>query len=68
MGEGVTTQIPEHAHCSECGQAIPPEAEVCGPDCREEKDSRRRKQRIWMAIFYGALVVAVLGFLGRNVL
>lgn len=60
------TQVPQHAHCSECGEAIPAGEEVCGPACREERDSRRRKQRIWMGVFYAALLVAVAAFLVRN--
>lgn len=69
MGVGAVAQkVPDHAHCTECRKVVPPGEKVCGPACKEERDSRHRKQRMWMIVFYGALVVAVLGFLSQNVL
>lgn len=54
------SKVPNHAHCVQCGKAIPPSEETCSAECEEERqeDTTRRKRMMYLT--YGLLA---LGFL-----
>lgn len=54
------SKVPNHAHCVQCGKAIPASEDTCGQECAQEleEESSRRKKMWWFTI--GLMVVAFL--------
>ncbi|PUA32922.1 MAG: hypothetical protein B9J98_03270 [Candidatus Terraquivivens tikiterensis] len=38
-------KIVDHRHCIVCGRAIPPDEQVCSPDCREKLELSKEKEQ-----------------------
>ncbi|MEM0445077.1 MAG: DUF2116 family Zn-ribbon domain-containing protein [Nitrososphaerota archaeon] len=63
-------RIPDHRHCTICGRPVPPQEEVCSPECRktyEDRLRRERRTRLFLLILYIALLgsLFVIFFLPR---
>jgi len=56
-------KIVDHRHCVICGKAIPPDEQVCSPDCREKLElgrEREKKSKRMMLIIYVIMIVALI--------
>jgi predicted nucleic acid-binding Zn ribbon protein len=53
-------KVPNHAHCAQCGKAIPPDDRTCGPDCADEVEEQDKKRKRMMYITYGLLAAGFL--------
>lgn len=62
-------KIIDHRHCIVCGRAIPPDEQVCSPDCREKlelsKEKEKRSRRMMLIIYVVMVVVILIFFLLR---
>lgn len=53
-------KVPNHAHCAQCGKAIPPEERTCGAECADELEAENTKRKRMMYFTYGLLAVGFL--------
>jgi predicted nucleic acid-binding Zn ribbon protein len=55
----------DHRHCKVCGRATPPDEEVCGRTCQEERDRRLRTRRSYTLLLYGSIALILLVFVSH---
>jgi len=49
-----------HRHCVVCGKAIEPEKQVCSSECEEILIKERKRQRNFMILMFGILILLLL--------
>ncbi len=54
------TKVPNHAHCVQCGKAIPYGEDTCSAECADELEDENTRRKRMMYFTYGLLA---LGFL-----
>ena len=50
----------QHKHCLVCGRAIPSAEELCGDECKVERDSVLKKKKTYVYMMYGAIIVMIV--------
>lgn len=53
-------KVPNHAHCAQCGKAIPYGERTCGTECQDELEEENNKRKRMMYLTYGLLAVGFL--------
>lgn len=54
------SKVANHAHCVQCGRAIPFGEKVCSSECENEIDEANKQRRKMMMFTYGLLIVGFL--------
>lgn len=55
-----TLQIPNHAHCQICSQAVPFGDKTCSAECERKLDELQKKRRRTVLFLYGLMGASVL--------
>lgn len=61
-------KVPNHAHCVECGKAIPAKDDTCSDECAEQLEEQETKRKRMTYITFGLMALAfLLVFLGPQI-
>ena len=53
-------QIPNHAHCTICGRAVPYGDKTCGPEDQAKLDGLQKKRRNTLLFMYAMMGLAAV--------
>ena len=53
-------KVTNHAHCVQCGRAIPFGDRTCGPECDDKIEQANKQRKKMMYFTYGLLIVGFL--------
>lgn len=57
----MNVRLPEHSHCLHCGDPVPADATYCSDECRQERETTKRRADRRMWLFYIVAIIAVVG-------
>ncbi len=60
--------LPNHSHCSYCGNPIPYGESYCDEDCRELHEIERKMERKKDIIFYAVIAASLVSILSVSIL
>ena len=60
--------LPNHSHCSYCGNPIPYGEVYCDEDCRELHEIERKMERRKDIIFYAVIAASLVSILSVSIL